>query len=284
MSESTGSKSALGMTAYWTAAARSKESERADRLFDDPWARVLAGESGRKWLEGLAGSPFGTTPMVIRTRYFDEFLKDAVWKRDLRQVVLLAAGLDTRAFRLNWPAGTRLFELDQAPVLQEKDQALESAGAKPACARFTVPADLTQDWEMALAAAGFDANRPAAWLMEGFLFYLPPEQIPPIFDSLSRLSAVGSRVGFDVINWLTLTSPYTKTWIDMQARLGAPWLGWLDNPRAFLTGYGWRATLTQPGATDANYGRWTMPVVPLLAPELPHNWYVKATKVKPRAS
>src|SRR5574340_305324 len=82
----------------------------------------------------------------------------------------------------------------------------------------------------------------------------------------------------------SLTSPYTKTWIDMQARLGAPWLGWLDNPRAFLTGYGWRATLTQPGATDANYGRWTMPVVPLLAPELPHNWYVKATRVKPRAS
>lgn len=284
MSETSGSQSALGATAYWTAAARSLESERADRLFNDPWAVQLAGEQGRKWLEGLAGSPFGTTPMVIRTRYFDDFLKDAVWKRGMRQVVLLAAGLDTRAYRLNWAPETHLFELDQAHVLQEKQQVLETAGTNPACARTPVPVDLTRGWDDALLAAGFDAARPTVWLMEGFLFYLPPEQIPPLFERVSRLSAVGSRVGFDIINHLTLTSPYTKNWIEMQVKLGAPWLGWLDNPQGFMTGYGWRAALSQPGAQDANYGRWMMPVVPLAAPDLPHNWYVKATKVKPAAA
>lgn len=281
MSEGAGSKSALGATAYWTAAARSMESERTDRLFNDPWAVLLAGETGRKWLDGLTGSPFGTTPMVIRTRYFDDFLKDAVWKRDLRQVVLLAAGLDTRAFRLNWPKNTRLFELDQEAVLKEKQLVLDAAGTKPGCRRITVPVDLTGSWEEALKTAGFEAGSPTVWLMEGFLFYLPPEQLPPLFEGISRLSAVGSRVGFDIINRLTLTSPYTKTWIDMQARLSAPWLGWLENPRSFLTGYGWRAVLSQPGAPDANFGRWTMPVIPLTAPDLPHSWYVKATKINP---
>lgn len=272
---------ALASTARWTAAARARENEQAERLFFDPWALALAGESGRKWLERLAGSPFGTTPMVIRTRYFDDFLKDAVRKRRLRQVVLLAAGLDTRAYRLEWPVGTRLFELDQAAVMDEKEQILLAAGAKPACIRISVAADLTQPWGEALTAGGFDAKEPAVWLMEGFLFYLAPGQIPPMFDAINRLSAVGSRVGFDIINQQTLTSPYTRAWIEMQAKQGAPWTGWLDDPRGFMAGRGWRARLTQPGAPDANYGRWLMPVIPLDAPDLPHNWYVTATKVKP---
>jgi len=115
-------------------------------------------------------------------------------------------------------------------------------------------------------------------LLEGFLFYQPCETIHRILEQVSGLSAPASRIGFDVVNAVTLTSPFTKTWIEMQARSGAPWLGWLDDPETFLAGLGWRAALSQPGAPDAHYQRWTMPVIPVKMPNMPHNWYVTAEK------
>lgn len=274
MTETQSTHPALALTARWTASARAQESARPDPLFMDPWAAALAGEEGAAWLAQQGGR---VSPMVVRTHYFDRFLQDAA-QRGLRQVVLLAAGLDTRAYRLPWPPETRLFELDQPAVLAHKAQTLNAAGARPACQRSAIPADLTGPWPNWLCEGGFDPRQPTAWLLEGFLYYLPDPALERILGQVSALAAPGSRIGFDIINHLTLTSPITRAWIEMQARSGSPWLGALDDPEAFLAAQGWQSALTQPGAPDANFERWTLPVIALRAPNLPHNWYVTASK------
>jgi len=271
-------KSSLAETAHWTAAARSMETLREDALFADPWAAALAGKAGEAWLARSAGNAFGTLPMVIRTRYFDDFLKEGVWQQGLRQVVILAAGLDTRAYRLEWPTGTILFELDKPEVLAYKQGILDPAGAKPSCERIAVAADLSADWVDSMVENGFTASAPTIWLLEGILFYLPNEIIGTILEQLSSVSAARSRLGFDIINQFTLTSPLTRAWINMQAMQGAPWIGWMDDPPGYLGKNGWQAALCQPGAPQANFGRWTLPVIPLENPSLPHNWYVTAVK------
>ena len=261
-------------TARWTAAVRAQENERSDALFIDLWAAALAGAEGTAW---LAQRPPGSgVPMVVRTRYFDDFLQRVTADEAIRQVVLVAAGLDTRAFRLTWPAQTHIFELDKAAVLAHKSAVLEQAGAFAACARTVIGADLTEPWAARLAASGFDAQQPTVWLLEGFLFYLPVHRIIEILDALTTLAAPGSWLGFDIVNSAVLTSPWTRPWVEMQAQAGAPWIGTLDDPVAFLAERGWTATLTQAGAPDAHYGRWTLPVLPTTAPDMPHNWYVTA--------
>lgn len=275
MSEKSIINPALGSTARWTASARAQESAREDRIFYDPWAAALAGEQGAQWLSQRSGN---VAPMVIRTRYFDDFLQRVVRDANLHQVVLVAAGLDTRAYRLNWPKQTQFFELDQPDVLQYKDTLLNAAGAQPTCNRKTIPTDLTGDFGAKLIASGFDPHLPAVWLLEGFLFYLPEASILQILEHITRLSAPGSWMGFDIINAITLTSPITHTWIEMQASMGAPWIGSMDDPEAFLAERGWKASLTQPGSPDVNYGRWKLPVIPVKMPNMPHNWYVTAQK------
>jgi methyltransferase (TIGR00027 family) len=250
---------ALEATAGWTAAARAAETGREDRLFVDPWAAALAGPEGMAW---LAQRPPGSVlPMVLRTRYFDDWLESITGRDGIHQVVLMAAGLDTRAYRLVWPAGTRLFELDRPAVLRHKEAVLSAAGASPSCTRNAVEADLTGPWVDALPAVGFDRAQPSGWLLEGLLFYLPNEAIARLLDEVTRLAAPGSRLGCDVINAAMLTSRWTRPWVEMQAEAGAPWLGTLDDPERFLAERGWRARLTQAGQPDANHGRWTLPVI-----------------------
>ena len=269
-------------TARWTAAVRAQESARDDALFTDPWAAALAGDEGMAW---LAQRPPGSgLPMALRTRYFDDFLLRIVVEKGIRQLVMLAAGLDTRTFRLALPAETRVFELDKPAVLRYKAQVLAQAGAAPACTRVAIEADLTEPWTEALIVQGFDASQPAGWLLEGFLFYLPPAAITRILDGVSALAVSGSWLGFDIVNNAVLTSPWTRPWVDMQAQAGAPWLGTMEDPVAFLAERGWLAALTQAGAPDANYGRWTLPVIPPTAPDLPHNWYVTAHRQESAAT
>lgn len=267
----------LAATAHWTAAARAGESARIDHLFDDPYAEALAGPEGMAWL--AKRGPM-TSAMVIRTRYFDEFLLDAANHNNLRQIVILAAGFDTRAYRLGWPAGTRLFELDQPIVLNHKAQVLAALGAEPACERIPISTNLFGNWPSDLLSGGFDAEKPAAWLLEGFLFYIPAPAITNILEDVTAFSAPGSRLGFDIVNCLTLTSPITKAWIDMQAQEGAPWIGALDEPETLLAHLGWTASITQPGAPDAQFERWALPIIPVKMPNMPHNWYVTATRAE----
>jgi methyltransferase (TIGR00027 family) len=264
----------LAATAYWTAAVRAREAARLDRLFDDPWAAALAGEPGQAWI--AQRPPDSTIPIVLRTRYFDDFLQRVAAGDAIRQIVVLAAGLDTRAFRLAWPPGTQWYELDQPAVLRHKAEVLEAASARPACERRAIETDLTGPWPGALAAAGFDPRQPSAWLLEGFMFYLPNEAIARILDQVTESAAPGSWLGFDIINSAVLTSPWTRPWVEMQAASGAPWIGALDDPAGFLAERGWQTALTQAGQPDANHGRWTLPILPVAAPGMPHNWYVTA--------
>jgi methyltransferase (TIGR00027 family) len=257
MVEHVSSQHLLALTASWTAAARALESARADRLFDDPWAGALAGPDGAAWLEQRA--PESTLPIVLRTRYFDDYLLRIAQEDGVRQVVIVAAGLDTRAFRLEWPAGMQVFELDQGAVLERKQTILDQAGAKPTCERHVIAADLADDWEALLVTAGIDSAQPAIWLLEGFLFYLQPEDLTALLVRVMKASSAGSYLAFDVINSATLTSPLTQPWVEMQAQAGAPWTGTLDDPRALLKKHGWKAALTQIGSSGAEYGRWPYP-------------------------
>ncbi len=267
----------LESTAYWTASVRALESQRADRLFDDPWAATLAGPEGAAWMENR--SPDSVIPIILRTRFFDDFLERITRQENIRQVVLLAAGLDTRAFRLNWPEQTRLFELDQPDVLAHKEAALQSIRGEACCQRQTIAVDLTANWPEALLKNGFDSQTASLWLLEGFLFYLTNEAITLLLDTVTRLAAPTSWLGFDIVNSVTLTSPLTQKWIAMQAAAGAPWEGTMDDPVAFLAARGWQASLTQAGAEDAHYGRWPFPIIPVTMPNMPHNWYVTAQKI-----
>jgi methyltransferase (TIGR00027 family) len=267
----------LASTARWTAAVRAKESQREDHLFHDPWATTLAGKEGDEWIAQRAGD-FGTTIMTVRTRFFDDFLQRVTGEHAIRQIVLLAAGLDTRAFRLSWPEQTRLFELDQPQVLSYKEQVLSATSAHPICQRQTIGADLAGPWVEGLIKTGFNVQRPSGWLLEGFLFYLPNESVTQLLDEVTGLAAPGSWIGFDIVNSATLTSPLTQQWVEMQAKAGVPWTGTMDNPELFLASRGWKATLTQIGETNANYGRWPYPVIPRTIANMPREWLVVAQK------
>lgn len=267
----------LASTARWTAGARALENRRPDRLFADPWAEELAGAEGMSWAEQRGEDKLA--PIILRTRFFDDFLLHTLQQEQARQVILLGAGLDTRAFRLDWPPNTCLYELDQPAVLQHKEQVLSAAGAAPACDRRTIRIDLTAPWEEALLASGFDSHQPSIWLLEGFLFYLATPDINHLIDRVTGLAACESWIGFDIVNIQVLTSPWTRPWIEMQAQLGAPWLGTMDDPLVFMEQRGWSASLSQAGAADANHGRWQLPVIPTGMPDMPHNWFVTAQRI-----
>jgi methyltransferase (TIGR00027 family) len=276
MVENVSSQGLLALTASWTAAVRALESAREDRLFDDPWASALAGADGAAWLEER--SPEGTLPIALRTRFFDDHLLRIVQEDGVRQLVILAAGLDTRAYRLEWPTGMRVFELDQGAVLERKQTILDQAGARPTCERHAIAADLAGGWEAALTAAGISQNEPTIWLLEGFLFYLLPEDLTALLERVMRASSQGSYLAFDVINGATLTSPLTRPWVEMQAQAGAPWTGTLDDPKSLLKRRGWKAELTQIGSPGAAYGRWPYPSASEDDPEAPHLWLVTARR------
>jgi methyltransferase (TIGR00027 family) len=267
----------LATTARWTAAVRASESRRPGALFTDPWAEELAGDQGNTWLADRAGNP-STQAIVVRSRYFDDFLGRAVTEHGLSQVVILAAGLDTRTFRLSWPAGVRVYELDRSEVLEHKENVLARDGARPGCERVPLGQDLRGPWPSALVDSGFDVTVPSCWLLEGFLFYLPPEAISSVLRSVSELAAPDSMLGFDIVNTATLTHPVTRPWIDVQASLGAPWVGTMDDPTEQLRGIGWRAEVAQLGQEGASYGRWTTPVPPPEMTDLPHHWFVTARR------
>lgn len=276
MPDATSHPDPLGTTARWAAAVRAVESQCENSLFIDPWAADLAGSQGMQWVQQRDAGKL--IAMILRTRFYDDFLLKITRQQQVWQVLLLAAGLDTRAFRLNWPHGTHFFELDQAAVLDHKQRVLSAAEVTPACQRTLIRVDLTSPWEESLLASGFDSSLPSVWLLEGFLFYLPNPLMVQLLDQVTALSTSGSWLGFDIVNSLVLTSPWTKPWVDMQAEAGAPWLGTLDDPLGFLEARGWRAALTQPGAEDANYARWELPVYPPDMPNMPHHWLVTARR------
>ncbi|TDK93598.1 class I SAM-dependent methyltransferase [Mycolicibacterium mucogenicum] len=197
--------SSVGATATMVATARALASKDAQPLVQDPYAdplvRAVGVEFFIKLLDGqidLTGevgtaAAMMTNLMAVRTKFFDDFFTSAT-AAGIRQAVILAAGLDSRAYRLDWPAGTVVYEIDQPEVIAAKTGTMAQIGATPTCERRTVAIDLREDWPAALRAAGFDSSAPTAWIAEGLLIYLPPEAQDKLFDNITALSAPGSRL------------------------------------------------------------------------------------------
>jgi methyltransferase (TIGR00027 family) len=272
----------LAMTAWWTAAARARESERPDCLFYDPWAMVLAGPEGlAEFDSSVAGQGNATLDIQsISTRFFDEFLLSATMAQTIEQVVIVAAGLDTRGFRLSWPDRTVLFELDQPLVLAYKEDKLASIEAHASCSRHVVGVDLNGQWTDFLCAEGFDRHRCSAWLLEGVLYFLPERVVTSILDAITFLSPPGSRLGFDVVNNAMLSAPETRYWIERMENIGVPWLFACDEPEVPLVNRGWKETVRQPGEGDAYFGRCPYPIAPRSIPGIPRSFLVAAERVK----
>ena len=205
----------VGATALGVAAARAAETRRENPLIRDPFAQVFldaVGDGVWNWhsapqlpaelLEAEPELPLQMQSMVgymaSRTAFFDQFFLDAT-NAGIRQVVILAAGLDARSWRLPWPDGTTVYELDQPRVLEFKLSTLQEHGAEPACNRVAVPADLRQDWPTALQQAGFDASAPSVWSAEGLMPYLPAAAQELLFDRVQGLTAAGSRVAVEAL-------------------------------------------------------------------------------------
>jgi methyltransferase (TIGR00027 family) len=197
----------VGSTALFVAAARALEAQKPEPLAVDPYAEVFCRAVGGTWADLLDGKapehPLKTEWgghfqhfQGARTRYFDNYFREAA-ADGVRQVVILAAGLDSRGYRLQWPEGTVLFELDQPQVLEFKRQVLTQHGDRPTAERREVAIDLREDWPQALKDNGFDANKPSAWLAEGLLIYLPAGAQHQLFTGIDRLAATGSHVAVE---------------------------------------------------------------------------------------
>jgi methyltransferase (TIGR00027 family) len=203
----------VGATALGIAAARAADTESDNPLINDPYARVFldrVGDGVWNWYGGpeLPAAVVEAEPempqrmqslvsyFATRTKFFDTVFLDAA-NAGIRQAVILAAGLDARSWRLPWPAGTTVYELDQDRVLDFKLSTLHDHGAEPTANRVAVAVDLRQDWPTALQQAGFDPSAPSVWSIEGLLMYLPAEAQELLFSRIQDLAAPGSRVGVE---------------------------------------------------------------------------------------
>jgi methyltransferase (TIGR00027 family) len=271
----------VGLTALWVAAGRAIETEREDRLINDPFAAELVRAADPP-------APMPTTPeeadrvlgevdggwarhigyLGVRTRFFDEFFESAS-AAGVRQAVILAAGLDARAFRLPWPAGSVVYEIDQPKVLEFKHDVLTTLGASAGCEHRLVPVDLRDDWAGALSAAGFDADAPTAWLAEGLLPYLPQDAERRLLDTVDRLSAPGSRLAMEHFRQLSRVlddenaTRMSQRWgMDIRTLVHDD-----DRPDAaeLLAAQGWTVTAEPVGAAADRYDRELDPVVHAMA-------------------
>ncbi|HEY2448538.1 MAG TPA: class I SAM-dependent methyltransferase [Mycobacterium sp.] len=271
----------VGATALSVAAARAVATATADPLIRDEFAYLLVSSAGQPWarlaspgLEWIGDDEHGRRShllsceyQAVRTHFFDRYFADAV-AAGIRQVVILAAGLDSRAYRLDWPAGTTVYEIDQPQVVEYKTGTLESAGAAPKATRRTVPIDLREDWPAALAGAGFDRAQPTAWLAEGLLPYLPAEAQDRLFEMLTELSVPGSQVAVEAFSLGTGDPERRRAarrvrFERMRERLGldinVETLTYQESDRAdaaeWLTAHGWQVSAVSNADEMARLGR-----------------------------
>jgi methyltransferase (TIGR00027 family) len=276
----------VGATALGVAAARASETESERPLFHDPFARVFLDAVGQgMWTmfdRSSLATELGADPdlaarmqrlvdfFVTRTAFIDDFFMSAA-DAGLRQVVILAAGLDARSWRLPWPHGTLVYELDQPKVLEFKSSTLREHGAQPTAQRIDVPVDLRQDWPTALRQSGFDPAAPTAWSAEGLLRYLPAQAQDLLFERIHAISCVGSRI---VVNAPTNEAldpgrlARERELIDRVRAMAAGHAGaappnidelWYAEERTdvaeWLGDHGWEASTATVAEVAAGYGR-----------------------------
>ena len=243
----------VGGTGLTIAGIRAAETERADRLFTDPLAGAFVAAAGSPPSQATGRQAAALRLWVVaRTVFLDELVM-AACADGTRQVVLLGAGFDTRAFRLPWPPGVRCFELDTQDVLASKEQVLTAQHAVPGCERITVPGDLRDDWPAALRAVGLQPDEPTGWVAEGLLVYLSPDDVDQLLDRVTSLSAPGSRLG------LTFRSRAPADQASPAVALrrsAAP-----DDPAGWLAGHGWAAQPTSAREVLQAHGR-AVPAAP----------------------
>lgn len=266
--EPQGSLRGGGKTALGVATVRARESRRRDRLFDDPYAQRFVDAAPGAFPEEPArvedlsalepSASFGemfSFHAVVRTRFFDDYLTTAT-AAGCHQVVLLAAGLDSRAFRLPWPDGVRVFELDLPEVFAFKETVLAECDAAPNCERAVVPVDLRGHWAAELVTAGFDRTAPTAWLAEGLLLYLTADEAARLLTEAGELSMPDSRLSFEhdtVAETAFLTQARRMPTMDQYT---ARWKGGLgEDAPGWLSRHGWRPQLHDRAELAASYGR-----------------------------
>ena len=264
----------VGATALGVAAARAVETAGRDPLIHDDFAQTLVSSAGPAWARladpelawldgdehGQRAHRLGIDYQAVRTHFFDEYFDNAV-SAGIRQVVILAAGLDSRAYRLNWPPGTAVHEIDQPKVLDYKTGILERHGAVPTASRRPVPVDLRDDWPAALSATGFDRTQPTAWLAEGLLPYLPSDAQDRLFEMFTALSAPGSQVAIEVFGMNSRSN--SQRWLRMRERLGldvnVQALTYHEPDRTdaiqWLTDHGWQVNAVNNRDEMARLGR-----------------------------
>ncbi|WP_428342900.1 class I SAM-dependent methyltransferase [Mycobacterium sp.] len=276
----------VGATATMVAAARAVATKADNPVIHDQFAEPLVRAVGVDFLTRWASGDLNAADvdaddstwklqqmpdaMAARTRFFDAFFADAT-QAGIRQAVILASGLDARAYRLEWPADATVFEVDQPEVIAFKTQTLSDLGASPTTDRRTVAIDLRNDWPAALTEAGFDRTRPTAWIAEGLLGYLPPEAQDRLLDNIAALSADGSRLATEAIPDMPevdqdkareLMQQATDKWRAHGFDLNFEELGYQGDRNdvgAYMDGLGWRSTGQQMSQLLAEHG---LPPVP----------------------
>jgi methyltransferase (TIGR00027 family) len=264
--------SSVGATATAVAASRALASQGPDALLDDqladPLVRAVGHEHFIKMIDGqidLGDDPLLnrralSEQMAVRTRFFDDFFVAAA-DAGIQQAVILAAGLDTRAYRLSWPAGTTVFEVDQPEVIEFKSRTLSDLGARPAAERRTVGIDLREDWPAALRQAGFATGAPTAWIAEGLLVYLPPDAQDRLFDNITALSAPGSRLATEHMDLQSLPKDWADKLDERSRRTGSElnlaelfYAGERNPANTYLAGLHWQVTTLRSSEAFAANG------------------------------
>jgi methyltransferase (TIGR00027 family) len=269
--ESPHSPSGVSETAFNVAQARVEESQRSDRLFDDPLASAFVAARGEPRGEVTqAPDAVNLRPILhpyvaIRTRFFDDALLEAT-ATGIHQVVILGAGLDARALRLPWPTGTRVFELDLPELFAFKERVIAQRGAEPRCDRVVIPVDLRDDWPAALEAQGFSRTRASAWLLEGLLMYLTEGERDHLYSRLGKLAAPDSRMALEPPVWTVAADALpdivrgvvahdTISRVMAEHRASAATDRLVADPSAWLDARGWHARLYDVVDRFEAYGR-----------------------------
>lgn len=272
--------SSVGLTATMVAAARAVAGRAPGALVNDQFAEPLVRAVGVDFFVRMASGELDpdklaedeanglrrfADAMAIRTRYFDNFFLDAT-RAGIRQAVILASGLDSRAYRLRWPAGTIVFEVDQPQVIDFKTTTLAGLGAAPTTDRRTVAVDLRDDWPTALQKAGFDNAQRTAWIAEGLLGYLSAEAQDRLLDQITAQSVPGSQFATEVlrdINRLNeeelrgrmrrLAERFRRHGLDLDMS-GLVYFGDRTDARTYLADHGWRTASASTTDLLAEHG------------------------------
>ncbi|PQM46412.1 Putative S-adenosyl-L-methionine-dependent methyltransferase [Mycobacterium talmoniae] len=247
-------------------------TKQPDPLIVDPFADDLVRAVGLEHMVRLANGELCVDgdqmldrqrmceQIAVRTRFFDDFFT-AAGASGIRQAVILASGLDTRAYRLDWPAGTVVFEVDQPGVIEFKSRTLAEVGAEPKADRRAVPVDLRDDWQKALRDNGFDPAAPTAWIAEGLLIYLPPDAQDRLFDTITALSAPGSRLGTDHMDMNSLPAEWSDKVSEWSRRVGSEvdlvdlfYSGERNTAADYLAAHGWQVAIQSSREAYAAHG------------------------------